>query len=197
MQKPHCSAWCAGKARCTALSVPGVGEPFDGDDVGAVHLHRILRAAAHRASIHQHRAGAADAMLAADMHAERLQFVAEEIAEQHARLGLTRTASLPFRVSSMRDAVAGPVMQRRHGQRLRAVLRCGERSTKDALDQHCRQARAGNRRWRRDRPSGDDGCGMARKAGGDLSAAHAPTNRLRVDRDRPAFDAAETERQVP
>src|SRR5689334_13152626 len=48
------------------------GEPLHGYELRAVCLRRVLGAAAHRSPIDQDRAGSADAMFAADMHAEGL-----------------------------------------------------------------------------------------------------------------------------
>ena len=49
----------------------------------AVGLHREHQAGADRRAIEQDRAGAAHAVLAADMGAGEQQFVAQEIAQQH------------------------------------------------------------------------------------------------------------------
>ena len=51
-------------------------------------LHRERQAGARRRAVDLHGAGAAHAMLAADMRAGRAQHMAQEIAEQQARLGL-------------------------------------------------------------------------------------------------------------
>ena len=61
------------------------GQPFDGRELVAVGLHREHQAGAHRRAVEQDGAGAADAVLAADMGAGERQIVAQEIAEQHAR----------------------------------------------------------------------------------------------------------------
>src|SRR5262249_52935240 len=50
-------------------------------------------AAAHGAAITQDGAGAAHAVLAAHMNAVGLQFVAQEVGEQHARLGMAGAAA--------------------------------------------------------------------------------------------------------
>ena len=63
----------------------GVGEALDGLDVGAVDLHRQHQAGAHRRAVDDHRAGAADAMLAADVRAGQSERVAQKIAEMRAR----------------------------------------------------------------------------------------------------------------
>ena len=65
-----------------------VGERFHGGHRPALGLHRKRQARAHRSAVDQHRAAAADAVLAADMGAGGAEDLAEEIAQQHARLGL-------------------------------------------------------------------------------------------------------------
>ena len=64
----------------------GVGQAFDGLDLGAVALHRQHQAAAHDLAVDAHGAGAADAVLAADMAAGERQIVAQEIDQRLARL---------------------------------------------------------------------------------------------------------------
>ena len=64
----------------------GVGHAFDGLDLGAVALHREHETAAHHLAVHPHRAGAADAVLAADMAAGQAQIFAQEIDQRLARL---------------------------------------------------------------------------------------------------------------
>ena len=61
-------------------------EPLDGRDRVAVGLRREHQAGAHGSAVEDHRAGAADAVLAADMRAGEQQIVAQEIAEQQPRL---------------------------------------------------------------------------------------------------------------
>jgi hypothetical protein len=56
-------------------------------------------AAAHGAAIDQNRAGAAHAMLAADVNPEGLELMAQKVAQQHASLGLG-DRRCPFRVNS-------------------------------------------------------------------------------------------------
>ena len=67
VQKPHCRALRATNAACRSAISPGVRQPLDGDDLGAVGLHRQHQAAAHHRAVDAHRAGAADAVLAAQM----------------------------------------------------------------------------------------------------------------------------------
>ncbi len=64
----------------------GIRQAFDGLDLGAVALHRQHQAAAHDLAVHPHGAGAADAVLAADMAAGERQILAQEIDQRLARL---------------------------------------------------------------------------------------------------------------
>jgi hypothetical protein len=65
-----------------------VGQAFDRDDLRTFRLHGEDQAGAHRGTIHQHGAGAANAMLAADVGAGQPQLVAQAIDQRHARLDL-------------------------------------------------------------------------------------------------------------
>src|SRR5215470_20343126 len=60
-------------------------EPFDGDDLTALRLHRQHQAAAHGLAVEEHSAGAANSMLAADMRAGEPQLMAQAIGERQAR----------------------------------------------------------------------------------------------------------------
>jgi len=62
------------------------GEPLDRGELAAVKLHRKEQAGAHRVTIEQHGAGAADAVLAADVGTGEPELVAQEVAQQQARL---------------------------------------------------------------------------------------------------------------
>ena len=62
------------------------GERLDRLDLAAVDLHREQAAAAHRHPVDEHRAGAADAVLAADVRAGQAQPMAEEVRQQEPRL---------------------------------------------------------------------------------------------------------------
>ena len=64
----------------------GIRQALDGFHVRAVALHREGQAAADDLAIQQHRAGAAHAMLAADMTAGQRQIVAQKIDQCPARL---------------------------------------------------------------------------------------------------------------
>ena len=64
----------------------GVRHAFDGLDRGAVALRRQHQAAAHDHAVDPHRAGAADAVLAADMAAGQHEIVAQEIDQGLARI---------------------------------------------------------------------------------------------------------------
>ena len=61
-------------------------QPLDGADLLAVRLHREHQAGAHRFAFDDHRAGAAHAMLAADMRAGEPAFVADGVDQGAARL---------------------------------------------------------------------------------------------------------------
>jgi hypothetical protein len=69
------------------------GERFNRGDGTAFGLHRERQAGAHRNPVEQHRAGAAHAMLAADMGAGRPDDMAQKVGEQHPRLGFARGAA--------------------------------------------------------------------------------------------------------
>ncbi len=64
----------------------GIGQAFDGFDLGAVALHRQHQAAAHDLAVDANGAGAADAVLAADMAAGQRQILAQKIDQGLARL---------------------------------------------------------------------------------------------------------------
>ena len=78
------------KARCSGCSVVAVGQPFDGADRLALRLHREHQAGAHRLAVDDHRAGAADAVLAADVRAG--QAASSRIASTSVLRGSTRIA---------------------------------------------------------------------------------------------------------
>src|SRR5262249_49543184 len=61
-----------------------LAEAFDGRDVAALHLHGQLEARLDDFAVDQHRAGAADAGLAAALGAGEVQVVAQEIGQQPA-----------------------------------------------------------------------------------------------------------------
>ena len=68
------------------IHLPDAAEAFDRLDAAAVGLHREHQAGARAVAVDQHGAGAADAMLAADMGAGQAQRVTQEIGKQQARL---------------------------------------------------------------------------------------------------------------
>ncbi len=65
-----------------------VGQPFHGDDLGALRLHRQQQARAHRGAVDDHGAGATHAVLAAEMRSGEPQLVAQAVRQGHARLDL-------------------------------------------------------------------------------------------------------------
>ena len=64
---------------------PARAEPLDRGHLVAVDRHREQQAGPHRLAVEQHRAGAADAVLAADVRAGQPQVVAQEVGQQPAR----------------------------------------------------------------------------------------------------------------
>ena len=64
----------------------GRRDAFNGLDAAAIGLHGEHEAGARRGAIHQHGAGAADAMFAAKMRAGERQILAQEIRQMHARI---------------------------------------------------------------------------------------------------------------
>ena len=73
------------EGRLQVGDLAAIGQAFDGLDRGAVALHRQHQAAAHDLAVHPHRAGAADAVLAADMAAGQRKVVAQKIDQRLAR----------------------------------------------------------------------------------------------------------------
>ena len=63
-----------------------VRQPFDGADRLALRLHREHQAGAHRLAADDHRAGAADAVLAADVRAGQPAVLADRVDQRLARL---------------------------------------------------------------------------------------------------------------
>src|SRR5262245_52088185 len=63
-----------------------IGHPFDGVDARAVALHRQQQAAAHHHAVDAHAAGAAYAVLAADMTARERNVFAQEVDQRLARV---------------------------------------------------------------------------------------------------------------
>ena len=79
--------------------------------IATIDLHRQRQAGAREHAVDDDRAGAADAVLATDMSSRRTKLLAQEIGEQHARLGPASTA-LPFSVK--RTGWRSPALRTRH-----------------------------------------------------------------------------------
>ena len=93
VQKPHCRAWWRRKAACSTESRSGAGaSPSTVRISQPSSLHRERQAGTGRHAVDRDRAGAAHAMLAADMRARRAELVAQCIGQQHAGLDLDRTS---------------------------------------------------------------------------------------------------------
>src|SRR5688572_19384104 len=65
-----------------------VGKPLDRDHLGAFRLRGQHQAGAHGVAVDDHRAGAADAVLAADMGTSEPQMMTQAIGERGARLDI-------------------------------------------------------------------------------------------------------------
>ena len=74
------------KARCIGCIVVAVGQALDGADGFAGGLHRKHQAGAHRLAVDDHRAGAADAVFAADMGSGLPAFLADRVRQGASRL---------------------------------------------------------------------------------------------------------------
>ena len=68
------------------MQLVAVGEALDGADLLAVGLHGEHQAGAHRLAVDDHRAGAADAVLAADMGAGLAAILADGVGQRAPRL---------------------------------------------------------------------------------------------------------------
>ena len=91
MQKPHCRPWHSANACCTGPSEPSALVSPSTVVISAVDRRdREHQARPHRPPVDQHGAGAADAVLAADVGAGQAEVVAQRVGEQpprgHARL---------------------------------------------------------------------------------------------------------------
>src|SRR5262245_2922310 len=67
------------------MQIPVRCQPLDRSDGGAVGLHREYRARLDRLAVHQHRAGAANAGLAADVGAGQSKAIAQVVNQQETR----------------------------------------------------------------------------------------------------------------
>ena len=74
------------KGNLQRRQVSASGQPLDRAQLAAVHLNREQEAATHRGSVHDHRAGAADAVLAADVRPGETQAMPKEVRQQQPRL---------------------------------------------------------------------------------------------------------------
>ena len=84
-------AGVAGDERLLQVAdLAGVGDALDGLDLGAVERGRQHQAAAHDLAVDAHRAGPADAVLAAGVRAHQAEVEAQEVDEVPARLDAAR-----------------------------------------------------------------------------------------------------------
>src|SRR5262249_19715215 len=113
-----------------------LGQALHGHDIRAVCLRSVLRTAAHCYSIDQNRTSSAYPMLTADVNSEGLKLMTQEIAEEHARLGLAigvAHSMLPRAQSARRLHDAGLSLQ--------AVPCHVERGVHCTFDKHLRERR--------------------------------------------------------
>jgi hypothetical protein len=100
VQKPHCAALRATKAILQVATSPLSDRPSMVVDLRAVEARRQHQAAAHDLAVHAHRAGAADAVLAAGMGAGQAEIEAQEV-DQVRRGSTLRVTRSPLTVSVM------------------------------------------------------------------------------------------------
>ena len=87
VQKPHWMAPDRTKASWMRCGFGGSAQPLDGDDVRPVELGHLAQAGPHGLAVHDHRAGAALALLVAGLlGAGQVQPVAQEV--QQAQVGV-------------------------------------------------------------------------------------------------------------
>ena len=87
VQKPHCRPWLRRNACWIGCSAVLVREALDGQRSRRPRPAPRARGRRARAPVDEHRAGAAAAVLAADVRAGEAELVAQEVGEQRARLG--------------------------------------------------------------------------------------------------------------
>src|SRR5665213_250490 len=92
------------KRRLQIIQGIALRETFDGVDVTAFDLYRQCQARAHGAAIEAYRAGAAYAMLTADVRPGCAECLAQEVRQQRARFGPSRARQA---IQRQRDAMAG------------------------------------------------------------------------------------------
>ena len=169
MQKPHCSAWWRRNASCSAESGPsGSASASTVSTCAALGLRGEQQARAHGAAVEAHGAGAADAVLAADVRAAQPERVAQEVGEQQAVVDVLVHApavdgdgELPHAATAMRVGAlrrCGRRARRRDaaGTRRRRACRRSDRRPRaaSATAPRARRARSACRRARaRRRPA--------------------------------------------
>ena len=84
VQKPHCSHDCRGTLLAAGEDIGARRDAFDGKDLVPIGLHRQHQARPRRMSVEQNGAGAAYAMLAAEMRAGQAKLVPQEIRKRDA-----------------------------------------------------------------------------------------------------------------
>ena len=105
VQKPHCSAWHSWKACCTGPSSPSGSRQPSVVVIAAPSTDTAnIRQRPHRRAVDQHGAGAADAVLAADVGAGEPDVVPDRVGQQPAGRHRHRVRHA---VDDQRDVVQG------------------------------------------------------------------------------------------
>src|SRR5205085_1394871 len=99
-----------------------LGEPFDRADLRAFGLHCEHQAGAHWASVQQHGAGAAHAVLAAEMRAGQATILAQRVGQAAPRFDLDRAR---LAVDGERDLQLFRHCGRLRCSRTSCTMRCG------------------------------------------------------------------------
>ena len=103
-------------------------EAFHRPDLAAVDLHGEREAGARRLAVDDDRAGAADAVLAADMGAGCADLVAQEIGQQQPRFGLARARAAVQREANGMSLASRPSAHCRTSRtRSRPIMRTRSR----------------------------------------------------------------------
>ena len=140
VQKPHCSALRRWNASCRSAMAPESEMPSMVSTSAPSHCTASIEAAAHHRAVDPHRAGAADALFAADMAAGQAEVVAQEIDQRLAgldalahvlavdaqicRKSVLMKGTEQRRVATYPDSIAADrVLPRRHPRRSRARCR--------------------------------------------------------------------------
>ena len=100
---------CLPKAVLQGVQIVRAGvQTLDGRHLPAIRLHGEEQAGADGFTVEEYGAGAADAVLAADVRARQAQVVAQEIAQQQARLDFALIRAAIYRKGDRMLQGSGP-----------------------------------------------------------------------------------------